>query len=143
MAAGRHKNYGFAVDMYSLGVVLLDMFRRHDLFHQELSKIHDALRRGKVEESLAKKMEPNVVLLIERLISGDPEKRPTIMEVLTSELLPQEEVLSKLQQHLLNHKNPLKLRLIRFLAALPTPKSLDVTYSGHYKYQEVLENSTP
>jgi serine/threonine protein kinase len=88
MAVGKKNCYNFSVDMYSLGVVLLDMFRRHDIFHQELSVIHEALKQGKVEESLAKKMEPNVVILIERLISIDPDKRPTIMEVLTSELLP-------------------------------------------------------
>jgi serine/threonine protein kinase len=74
--------------MYSLGVVLLDMFRKHDIFTSELAVIHEALKRGKVEESIAKKIEPNAVILIERMISPDPDKRPTIMEVLTSELLP-------------------------------------------------------
>lgn len=75
-----------------MGVVLLDMFRRHDIFHQELVKIHEALKKGKVEETLAKKMEQNALILIEKLISLDPDKRPTVMEVLTSELLPQEEI---------------------------------------------------
>lgn len=80
--------YNYAVDMYSLGVVLLDMFRKHDIFTQELAVIHEALKKGKVEESIAKKMELNAVILIEKLISPDPDKRPTIMEVLTSEFLP-------------------------------------------------------
>jgi len=88
--------YNFSVDIYSLGVVLLDMFRRHDIFTQELAVIHEALKKGKVEESLAKRMEPNAVILIERMISPDPDKRPTIIEVLTSELLPQEENFEKL-----------------------------------------------
>ena len=96
MASGKKNCYNFSVDIYSLGVVLLDMFRRHDMFNQELAVVHEALKRGKVEEGLAKKMEPNIVILIERLISVDPDKRPTIMEVLTSELLPQDEIFDKL-----------------------------------------------
>lgn len=79
-----------------MGVVLLDMFRNHDIFHQELNKIHEALKKGLVEENLAKKMDPTTKILIERLISLDPEKRPTVIEVLTSELLPQEEIYQKL-----------------------------------------------
>jgi hypothetical protein len=86
-------------------------------------------------------MEPNVVILIERLISIDPEKRPTVMEVLTSELLPQEEIFEKLQQHLVNYKNPMKLKLMRFLCQLPTSKTLDITYFGSYKYRELFPRS--
>jgi serine/threonine protein kinase len=33
MASGKKNCYNFSVDMYSLGVVLLDLFRRHDVFH--------------------------------------------------------------------------------------------------------------
>lgn len=41
-------------------------------------------------------MKEDTVILIEKLISLDPNKRPTVMEVLTSELLPQEEIYQKL-----------------------------------------------
>ena len=85
---GKKKNYDYSVDMYSLGVVLLDMFRKHDIFHLELVKIHEALKKGVVEESIAKQMDPKAKILIEKLISLDPDKRPTVMEVLTSESLP-------------------------------------------------------
>jgi len=30
----------------------------------------------------------------------------------------------------------MKLKLMRFLCQLPTSKTLDVTYSGNYKYRE-------
>ena len=38
---GREKrSYCFKADIYSLGVVLLDMFREHDISFKELSDIH-------------------------------------------------------------------------------------------------------
>jgi len=80
-------------------------------------------------------MHPNTKILVERLISLDPEKRPTVMEVLTSELLPQEEIYEKLTKQLVNYRNPMKLKLMRFLTQLPTPKTLDVTYFGSYTYK--------
>lgn len=86
--AAKKTRYDFSADIYSLGVVLLDMFRKHDIFHHEMVKIHEAAKRGEVEESIAKKMESKTLILIERLISFEPAKRPSIMEVLTSELLP-------------------------------------------------------
>jgi hypothetical protein len=48
--------------MYSLGVVLLDMFRNHtECDYRELNLIHDAMIRGQVEPNLAKKMPQNAV----------------------------------------------------------------------------------
>jgi serine/threonine protein kinase len=48
--------YGPSVDMYSLGVTLLDMFRNHNISFRELDQIHDAMLKGIVEPSIAKKM---------------------------------------------------------------------------------------
>jgi hypothetical protein len=45
--------------MYSLGVVLLDMFRNHDISFSEINKIHEATVRGEIETSVAKKMPEN------------------------------------------------------------------------------------
>jgi serine/threonine protein kinase len=38
--------YGPKVDMYSLGVVLFDMFRDHNIFGRELEHIHELLKKG-------------------------------------------------------------------------------------------------
>ena len=47
--------YGFKADIYSLGVVLLDLFRNHDIYLQELNEIHEAVvLREEVLPSLAK-----------------------------------------------------------------------------------------
>ena len=58
------------------------------------------------------------------------------MEVLTSELLPQEEIYEKLTKQLVNYRNPMKLKLMRFLTQLQTPKTLDITYFGAYSYKD-------
>lgn len=50
--------------MYSLGVVLLDMFRNHDISGRELQEIHEAMLSGVVEQNLAKKMPLNAVQLV-------------------------------------------------------------------------------
>lgn len=69
--------------MYSLGVVLLDMFRNHDCSFHELNLIHEAMLRGQVETQIAKRLPPTVVQLIERLIKRDPNERPSAVEALT------------------------------------------------------------
>ena len=48
--------YGFKADIYSLGVVLLDLFRNHDIFLSELNEIHEAVLREEVHPNLAKQM---------------------------------------------------------------------------------------
>ena len=64
----RKGGYGFKADVYSLGVTLLDMFRDHDVSVRELFEIHNQMQKGKVEESIAKKMPKNAVILIEKMI---------------------------------------------------------------------------
>ena len=49
--------YGFKADIYSLGVVLFDMFRDHSIFPRELQELHECLKeQNKVLPELAKKM---------------------------------------------------------------------------------------
>ena len=49
-----------------MGVVLLDMFRNHDIFHQELNKIHEALKKGLVEETVFQGLLDLFVLAFDR-----------------------------------------------------------------------------
>ena len=69
--------------MYSVGVVLMDMFRDHGVFQSEIIKIYDAQVLGQVEASIAKKMPEGVVELIESLIQKEPEQRMSSIQVLT------------------------------------------------------------
>ena len=110
--------YGYKADIYSLGVVLLDMFRNHDIFISELNDIHEAMLREEVHPSLAKTMPEEAVTLIEKMIKKDPEQRPTLLEVLTNDSLPQDEILRKVLPHLQNHKSSVKLNLMRYLGNL-------------------------
>ena len=60
--------YGFKADIYSLGVVLLDMFRNHDISFIELNEIHESVQNEKVLPSLTKEMPADAVTLIEKMI---------------------------------------------------------------------------
>jgi serine/threonine protein kinase len=75
--------YGPSVDMYSVGVVLMDMFRNHNILDSELNPIYEAQMAGKVEATIARKMPDGVVDLIESLINREPERRLSAIEVLT------------------------------------------------------------
>lgn len=80
--------YDFKVDVYSLGVVLLDLFRSHDISFSELSDIHSAMLKGVIEENLAKKMPLKAKQLVEKMVTQIPDERPTVLEVLTGDLVP-------------------------------------------------------
>ena len=82
-AGKKRATYGYKVDVYSLGVVLLDLFRNHDISFQEQVEIHAAVVQGKVEDSLVKKMHKRTVSLIEKMIAPNPDERPSVLEVLT------------------------------------------------------------
>ena len=65
----RKKDYCFKADIYSLGVVLLDIFRDHNISMSELNRMHEIMLTGKVEEELAKTMPEQAVDLIEKMVS--------------------------------------------------------------------------
>ena len=85
----KRRAYCFQADIYSLGVVLLDMFRDHNISLQELSDIHECVvKNEKVHESQAKNMPFNAIALIEKMIKKEPDARPTLLKVLQDEKLP-------------------------------------------------------
>jgi len=49
-----NKCYGFKADIYSLGLVLMDLFRNHDISFMELQEIYDATRNERITPSLEK-----------------------------------------------------------------------------------------
>ena len=54
--ASKKRGYGFKADVYSLGVVLLDIFRDHDISFLELNEIHSEMLQGRVKQTIATKM---------------------------------------------------------------------------------------
>mmetsp|Transcript_10996 Transcript_10996/g.14867 ORF Transcript_10996/g.14867 Transcript_10996/m.14867 type:complete len:167 (-) Transcript_10996:2768-3268(-) len=125
---GRKKDqcYGFKADIYSLGVVLLDLFRNHDISLFELNEIHESVQNEKVLPSLTKTMPPGAVVLIEKMIKKQPSQRPKLIELLTSSDLPQDEIIESLMTHLRNHKSAVKLQLFHELSRLEVPKALNL-----------------
>ena len=50
-------------------------------------------------------------------------------------MLPPDIGMENLQPHLVNHKNPIKLQLMRFLGQRTIPQALDLTYYGPGAYR--------
>ena len=76
----KKRAYCFKADIYSLGVVLLDMFRDHSISLQELSEMHEyVVNQEKVLPSLAKNMPDSVVTLIEQMVKKQPNERPNLL----------------------------------------------------------------
>ena len=68
---GRKTNvcsYGFKADIYSLGIVLLDMFRDHDISIKELNDIHESVKEEVVHPALINTMPAYAVSLIQKMI---------------------------------------------------------------------------
>ena len=65
------------------------------------------------------------------MIKKDPDQRPTLLEVLTNDSLPQDEILKKVMPHLRNHKSSVKFSLMRYLVNLEFPKALELWYHGN------------
>lgn len=76
--------------------------------------------------------------LIEKMIKKQASQRPTLLEILTSADLPQDEILEGLMQHLKNHKSSVKLQLFQQLSRLEVPKALGLQYNG--SLQDELRN---
>ena len=79
--------------------------------------------------SLADKMPQAAVTLIKDMVKKDAELRPSLLELLFHEALPQDEVLKNLLPHLQNHKSAVKLQLMRHLTSLSFPKAIEMQYN--------------
>jgi len=79
------KNYTSAVDMYSAGVVLLELFHSMETFMEKQTTVLKIRKQGL--EGLPQDLvtsHPEVCNLIVQLLSEDPETRPTARHLLTS-----------------------------------------------------------
>ena len=47
---------------------MLDVFRNHDISFLELNELHTEVMQGRVKQSIAEKMPPDAVTLIEKMI---------------------------------------------------------------------------
>ena len=72
------------------------MFRDHDISLQELNEIYEKVKEEQVLPELAKKMPEEAVSLIEKMIKRKASQRPTLLEVMTSTDLPQDQILESL-----------------------------------------------
>jgi hypothetical protein len=60
--------YGFKVDNYSCGIVLMEILRRQGVMGSTLNTIITYAKLGQIEPGIREKMPVDAVALIERLI---------------------------------------------------------------------------
>ena len=106
-------------------------------------EIHSDMLKG-VVKVLPKEMEDKTKPLIEQMVKQDPDERPTVLDVLTGDHIPQDKGFEQMKELLENHKNPEKLKLMRFLCQLKIPQALDLTYlipqqSIYYNQKKIQE----
>ena len=80
--------YDFKTDIYSLGIIIFEMFYKfNSLMERDIT-----LRKINVEEIYPSDMEEkcgkNVAILVKKCTNHNPKKRPTIEELLKSNLIP-------------------------------------------------------
>ncbi|XP_061197425.1 eukaryotic translation initiation factor 2-alpha kinase 1-like [Saccostrea echinata] len=92
--------YNYKSDVYSLGVILFEMF---NTFQTEMEKFHcmDQLRKnGELDEDFLKEW-PLHASFVKRMTSLHPNERPSVREILDSELfLTKDQVIQNLRQTL-------------------------------------------
>ncbi|GAM17325.1 hypothetical protein SAMD00019534_005000 [Acytostelium subglobosum LB1] len=81
------KQYGVKVDIYSLGIILFEMCHSFQT-QMERSKILHELRNEIKFPPGFEALKPDQSQLIRRMVSHNPNNRPTTKELLESELLP-------------------------------------------------------
>nr|XP_060609965.1 interferon-induced, double-stranded RNA-activated protein kinase [Anolis sagrei ordinatus] len=74
------RNYGKEVDIFSLGLILLEMLSTFQTDHEKTKVIWEA-KEGKLPEAFMKKF-PREARLIKILLSKEPSQRPTAKDIL-------------------------------------------------------------
>ncbi|VDL19151.1 unnamed protein product [Hymenolepis diminuta] len=110
--------YDEKVDIYSLGIVLFEMFYRRTSTGMERAKIFDDLRKQKIilpPDWNAKAM-PNQTYLIKALLQHDPTLRPSASDILASSRIPPlESTESAFRQQVLGVMKDKNNKLFRFI----------------------------
>lgn len=83
----RWPSYDSKVDMYSLGIVVFEMWHPFETGMERILTLKDLKENGKLP-SKWKQEHPMVAQLVLDLISGDPSMRPSARQLLRSAILP-------------------------------------------------------
>jgi serine/threonine protein kinase len=78
-----HKNYGPAVDIFSLGLILLELFSNFTSEHERAVAFHDCRYHGKLAPWM-RRIYPEVSSLVQACTQKDWTQRPTASEILSA-----------------------------------------------------------
>ncbi|CDW86336.1 eukaryotic translation initiation factor 2alpha kinase [Stylonychia lemnae] len=134
--------YNFLADMYSLGLILFEMWVSFQT-GIEMDKAFQLLQRqGEIEKEYHQKIPENARKLIIWLTKESPKERPSTIALLQSELMPQKlegEVFKKFIYSIQNHKTIESIQLMNFLLKRKTPKNMDLTYESYILDQAIQQ----
>lgn len=78
-----HKNYGPAVDIFSLGLILLELFSNFTSEHERAVAFHDCRHHGELAPWM-RRIYPEVSSLVQACTQKDWTQRPTASEILSA-----------------------------------------------------------
>jgi translation initiation factor 2-alpha kinase 4 len=75
------------VDVYSLGIILFEMWCRFQSSHERVKLLMQLRQVNKFPKKF-EECHPRSAALIKWLLDPDPQKRPTVIQILQNELIP-------------------------------------------------------
>jgi serine/threonine protein kinase/histidyl-tRNA synthetase len=128
--------YAFPADMFSLGVILFEMWHPPFATRMERVEVITALREKQVfpKDFLERVPKPAIEVIV-NLLKRDPSERPTAKALQSSPLLPPKMEVEQafLREALSSISNPQSVsfaQIVRALHAQETPEHLEHTYDG-------------
>ena len=85
--AGSHRQYDEKVDIFSLGIIVFELWNTFETEMERFVTLRDLRERGKLPKPFQEN-HPDVARLVSWLLSNDPQKRPTAYEALKSSYIP-------------------------------------------------------
>lgn len=84
---GSHRQYDEKVDIFSLGIIVFELWNTFETEMERFITLRDLRERGKLPKSFQEN-HPDVAKLVSWLLSNDPQQRPTAYEALKSSYIP-------------------------------------------------------
>eukprot|EP00347_Sterkiella_histriomuscorum_P020704 403336798 len=139
-----HGKYNFLTDMFSLGLIFFEMWIGFQTNFEQMKAFSLVKNQSVIDKEYEKRIPENARKLIIWLTKENPKERPSTLQLLQSELMPQkleDEVFKKFAYSISNQKTIESIQLMNFLLKRKTPKNIDLTFESYIFDQAMQQQS--